>query len=126
MTTPTIILCLLLVPLLAARVIGGVGKTRLGGTLGIALAFAFFGVGQFVMTDAMARMLPPFVPLAIPLVYATGLLEFGVAAGLLHPASRKIAGQVALVVLVTFFPANVYAAVNEIGTAATLRSRPTC
>lgn len=115
MTTPLIILSLLFVPLLVARVVGGTSKTRLGGTIGIALAFAFFGVGHFVKTDAMTRMLPPFVPLATPLVLVTGLLELGIAAGLAHPAHRRIAGLFAIGVLVAFFPVNVYAAFNHTG-----------
>ncbi|MEL6646050.1 MAG: hypothetical protein AAFQ79_19115, partial [Pseudomonadota bacterium] len=65
---------------------------------------------HFVQTEAMTQMLPPFVPFATPLVLATGLLEFAIAAGLLHPASRRLAGLAAIAVLVVFFPANVYAA----------------
>ena len=115
MTTPIIILCLLFVPLLVAWVIGGAPKLRLGGTVGIALAFAFFGVGHFVQTEAMTRMLPPFVPFATPLVLATGLLELAIAAGLAFGASRRMAGLLAVGVLVAFFPVNVYAAFNYTG-----------
>ncbi|AXT29296.1 hypothetical protein D1823_21750 (plasmid) [Ruegeria sp. AD91A] len=115
MTTPLIILCLLFIPLLVARAIGGTGKTRLGGTIGIALAFAFFGVGHFFETKAMTRMIPPFIPFATPLVLATGLLELGVAAGLINPANRRLAGLLGIGVLVAFFPVNVYAAFNHTG-----------
>jgi len=115
MTTPLIILCLLLLPLIAARAIGGAGKARMGGILGIALAFAFFGIGHFVQTEAMTRMLPPFVPFAVPLVHATGILELSFAVTLLHPASRRLAGLLAIAVLVGFFPVNVYAAFNATG-----------
>lgn len=115
MTTPLIILCLLVLPLQAARAIGGAAKARLGGTLGIALAFAFFGIGHFALTGSMTEMLPPFVPFATTLVYATGLLELAIAGGLCHPRSRRVAGQVAIFVLVAFFPVNVYAAVNQLG-----------
>ena len=87
MTTPTIILCLLLFPFLVARAIGGAEMARLGGILGIALAFAFFGIGHFIQTDAMTEMLPPFVPFATPLVLATGLLELAIAVALVHPAN---------------------------------------
>lgn len=60
MTTRRIIVSLLFVPLLATWALGGAGKTRLGGTIGIALAFAFFGDGHLVETEAMTEMLPPF------------------------------------------------------------------
>lgn len=115
MTTPTIIVCLLLVPLLSGITIGGSGRARSGGTLGLALAFAFFGIGHFALTGAMVEMLPPFVPFAEALVYGTGLLEFAVAAGLLHPVSRRAAGRIAILVLILFFPVNVYAAFNQLG-----------
>ena len=115
MTTPLIILCLLFSPLLAAWAIGGEGRARLGGMLGLALAFAFFGVGHFALTEAMTEMLPPFVPFATLLVYLTGLLELAIAAALLHPATRRTAGQIAILMLVAFFPVNVHAAVNQLG-----------
>lgn len=92
MTTPIIILCLLLVPFLAARLIGGADHARLGGIVGVTFAFAFFDVGHFVQTEAMTQLLPPFVRFATPLVLATGLLEFAIAAGFLHPASRRYCG----------------------------------
>lgn len=115
MTTPTIILCLLLLPLLVSWAIGGTDKLHSGGVLGIALAFAFFGVGHFVQTEAMTQMLPPFVPFAKPLVYATGALELAVAAALLNPAMRRPAGLTAIAILIVFFPVNVFAAFNHTG-----------
>lgn len=115
MTTPIIILCLLLLPLLGTRAIGGANNAHFGGLLGIALAFAFFGVGHFVQTKAMTQMLPSFVPFATPLVYATGVLELTVAAALLHPATRRLAGFAAIAIFICFFPVNVFAAFNHTG-----------
>lgn len=115
MTIPVIILCLLLLPLLAAWVIGGPEKARFGGVLGIALAFVFFGIGHYAQTDAMVAMLPDFVPLRRPLILATGLLEFAIAAGFLFRPTRRQAGVAAISVLVLFFPANVFAAFNYTG-----------
>ena len=115
MTTPIIILCLLLLPLLVSWVVGGPDKARTGGLLGIALAFAFFGVGHFAQTEAMTRMMPSFVPFATPLVYATGVLELAVAAALLNPATRRLAGFAAIAIFIGFFPVNVFAAFNHTG-----------
>ena len=66
------------------------------------------------MTQAMAEMLPPFVPARVPLVYLTGLLEIGLALGLALPATRRLAGFAAIAILVLFFPANVYAAFAQV------------
>jgi uncharacterized membrane protein len=59
-------------------------------------------------------MLPPGVPTAVILVYLTGVLEFSIAAGFLVRKSRRFTGGVAAAVLILFFPANIYAALNHI------------
>ncbi|MCP4306812.1 MAG: hypothetical protein GY788_18440 [bacterium] len=115
MITPIIILCLLFLPLLAARLIGDVEKALLGGILGLTLAFIFFGIGHYAQTDAMVAMLPDFVPMRRALVLATGVLEFAIALGLLFQPTRRAAGMAAITVLILFFPANIYAAVNHTG-----------
>jgi len=115
MTTPIIITCILLLPLVAAWVIGGPEKARFGGVLGIAIAFVFFGIGHYAQTNAMIAMLPEFVPFRRSIILATGLLEFAIAIGFLIPSTRKTAGLAAIAVLVGFFPSNIYAAVNHTG-----------
>jgi uncharacterized membrane protein len=62
----------------------------------------------------MAEMLPPWVPARVALVYATGVLELAIAIALLLPDTRRAAGWIAAAVLVLFFPANIYAAVNYV------------
>lgn len=115
MTTPMIILCLLLLPLSAAWVIGGPGSVRFGGVLGLASAFAFFGIGHFTQTEAMIAMLPEFVPFRRSLVHATGVLEIAIATGFLVPSAHRVAGIAAIGVLIGFFPANIYAAFLHTG-----------
>ena len=58
----------------------------------------------------MVQMLPPFVPARVPLIYATGLLEWAIALGFFVPRFRTTAGIAAAAVLIAFFPANIYAA----------------
>ena len=119
MTTPLIIIAILLTPTLLAAAIGSVLRQpalyRLGGVIGLSAAFAFFAVGHFVMTDGMIEMLPPFVPQRLLLVYATGVLEAVLAIALLVPSWRKTAAKICIGVLILFFPANIYAALNGIG-----------
>jgi uncharacterized membrane protein len=62
----------------------------------------------------MAQMLPPWVPAPVALVYLTGVLEFALAIGFIIPETRRSAGWMAAAVLVLFFPANIYAAINHI------------
>lgn len=123
MTTPLIILLLLTTPLVTAYLMTK-GRGRPGRTAadwsryaawGLGAAFAFFCLGHFVQTDGMVAMLPPWVPLRAGLVYATGLLEVAIALALFTPAWRRLGAWAAIAVLVLFFPANVYAAINGVG-----------
>lgn len=119
MITPLIVLTILFVPTLIAAVIAHRTATlsiiNLGGVLGYTAAFAFFSVGHFVITGEMVSMLPEFIPARRPLVYATGLLEAGLALALLPKRTRVYAGLGCIAVLILFFPGNIYAAINGVG-----------
>ena len=107
MTTPLIMLALTIGPWLVLR-------TRAAAAIGLGLLFVFTGVGHFAQTELMAQMLPPWVPARVPLVYATGVVEFAIAVGFLIPETRRSAGWMAATVLLLFFPANIYAAFNHV------------
>jgi uncharacterized membrane protein len=118
MATPLIMLVLLVAPLALARLVAWLGGPRMtastAGTIGLSLMFVFTASGHYLMPDVMAEMLPPWVPARGLLIFLTGLLELGIAAALLWPRTRLVAGWVAIAVLLLFFPANVYAAVNHV------------
>lgn len=111
-------LVLMMAPYLVVRVISAVTHRdfdiRGAAALGLAILFIFTGIGHFIQTEPMAQMLPPWFPERTFLVYLTGGLEFTIAVGFLVPKSRRFTGWVAAVVLVFFFPANIYAAINHI------------
>ncbi|HRO58544.1 MAG TPA: hypothetical protein PK177_05165 [Burkholderiaceae bacterium] len=87
---------------------------RSAGALGLGLLFVFTGIGHFTLAEPMAQMLPQWVPARIPLIYLTGFLEFAIAIAFFVPRTRRLAGWLAAVVLVLFFPANVYAAIERV------------
>lgn len=107
---------LIVVLCLAPLAVGGLirGRTpaerRRLAALGMGLAFCFFALGHVAIHDRMVRMLPEWLPGRSPLVHATGALEVLIAAGLMSPRWQRVAARAAMVVLVLFFPANVYAA----------------
>jgi uncharacterized membrane protein len=68
-----------------------------------------------VQTEAMIEMLPPWVPERRALVYLTGLAEVLAAIGLFSNRWRQASAIAAASMLVVFFPANIYAAVNAVG-----------
>ena len=84
---------------------------RTAGCIGIALVFAFTGMGHFVKTDAMVEMLPPFVPQRRELVIAIGFIELAAAMAVLVPRLRQFVGYGLIAMLVLFFPLNIYAAI---------------
>src|SRR5687768_1524131 len=118
MTTPIVMLVLLLAPYLVIRVLSRAMNrdfdARRAASLGLTLLFIFTGVGHFIETELMSQMLPSWVPARIPLIYLTGLLEFAIAIGFLFRKLRYFTGWVAVAVLILFFPGNIYAAVNHV------------
>ena len=118
MTTIILMLVLMMGPYVATRVLSAVSHRefdlRRAAAVGLALLFAFTGVGHFIQTEPMAQMLPPWVPARTSLVYATGVLELAIATGFLMPRTSRLTGWVAAAALVLFFPANIYAAFNHV------------
>jgi uncharacterized membrane protein len=88
---------------------------------GLAGMFLLTGVAHFnQMRRDLVRMVPPFFPNAEALVTITGLAEFAGAAGLIVPATSKLAAYGLIALLVLLLPANVYAARHGL----TLAGRP--
>jgi uncharacterized membrane protein len=117
-TTPIIMLVLMTAPYLLVRILSVARRsdfdTRAAAAIGLGLLFAFTGIGHFIRTGPMAQMLPPWVPQQVALVYLSGILELAIAVGFFVPKSRQFTGWVAAAVLVSFFPVNIYAAINHV------------
>ena len=106
-------LAILTVPLLIVwrlRRLGLDVSLGTGGIIGLVLVLLLTASAHFFTPQALAAMLPPFVPLRPALVYLTGVLEIALALGIALPATRRVAGLAAMATLILFFPANVYAA----------------
>ena len=118
MTTPIIMLVLMMAPYLVVRAFSAVTHrdfdVRGVAALGLGILFIFTGIGHFIQAEPMAQMLPSWVPQRMLLVYLAGILEFGIAVGFFMPKTRLFTGWVAAIVLVLFFPANIYAAINQV------------
>ena len=63
----------------------------------------------------MVEMLPSVIPFRTEMIYATGVLEFFVGVALFFPYFRVKAAWIAIAILVIFFPANIYSALNSVG-----------
>ncbi|WP_242510058.1 DoxX family protein [Hymenobacter persicinus] len=75
-----------------------------------ALALAFIGVGvlHFLFAKQFARIVPPYLPAPMLLVYLSGAAEVAGGLGLLGAAIRRWASWGLIALLVAVFPANVY------------------
>jgi uncharacterized membrane protein len=118
MVTPVIMLALMTMPYLLALAIRAATRRAFdahgAAAVGLGILFVFTGIGHFVQTEPMAQMLPGWVPQRVLLVYLTGLLEFAIVAGFFVPKFRRFTGWIAAIILVLFFPANIYAAFNHV------------
>jgi uncharacterized membrane protein len=117
MLTPILMLIVLTLPYLLARLLPALrrrGDPAAQAAIGLGLLFLFTASGHFVQTQAMAQMLPPWVPARTELVYLTGVLEALVGLAFFVPRWRRAAGWAAAAMLVGFFPANIYAALEHV------------
>ena len=110
----------LVVSFLVLRGVGSLGVKQLSswkdaGRLALVIMFLFTGTSHFTsMKYDFAAMIPAPLPNDLWVIYLTGVLEIVGAIGLLIPRTRKLAGICLVLLLVALFPANVYAALNEI------------
>lgn len=109
----------LLIPIVALLVFRGLGAA--GVTLwatwaasarwAIATMLVFTGAAHFTRIKLdMARMIPPWVPQRLAMVYFTGLCELAGAVGLVVPRLQRLAGFMLVIFFIAVLPANIYAA----------------
>src|SRR3984957_7457214 len=101
----------------AARVVGWLGIDYVDNwvkaiTVGLAAMFLLTGVAHFAppLRASLIAIVPPRLPAPGLLVSFTGVLELLGAVGLLVPAARIGAAGCLLLLMLTMFPANIYAA----------------
>lgn len=100
---------------LVDRVIPGViVAPRTRARIGLTALLLVTSSAHFVQSEPMAEMLPPWVPLRVAIVQATGVLEVLAAIGIWVPAVSGMAGAGLILMLILFLPANVYAAIQHV------------
>ncbi len=83
--------------------------------LGLGLVFTWFfvgGIAHFVATDAVASIVPPYVPYPRFWALFTGVCEIAGAIGILIPRLRSIAGLALIALTVCVTPANLEMALH--------------
>lgn len=79
-------------------------------TLG--LSFVAAGLNHFIHTDFYLRMMPPYLPWHLFLVYVSGFFEATLGVALLIKRSTRAAAWGLLALLVAVYPANIHMALN--------------
>ena len=74
--------------------------------------FIVAGALHFVIPKVYRRIVPPYVPAPVAIVYASGVAEIAGGAGLLAERSRRPAGWWLIATLIAVFPANLHMALN--------------
>jgi uncharacterized membrane protein len=72
--------------------------------------FVAAGALHFARPRMYEAIMPDYLPAHRPLVYASGAAEALGGAGMLHPATRRLAGWWLVATLVAILPANVWMA----------------
>ena len=84
--------------------------TRIKTALKMLLAVFMVGAGttHFVNPDFFLKIMPPYLPWHLPVVYLSGLFEIALGLLLLVPRFSRLAAWGIVALLIAVFPANIY------------------
>ena len=88
------------------------------------VAFILVGIAHFRNPQIFVEIVPPFLPFPLFLVYLTGVMEIAGGIGIIHPASRVLAGRLLVLFLIAVFPANLYMWFSDVPFNGTLLTTP--
>lgn len=74
----------------------------------LSLLMIFAGVMHFVRPGFFLKIMPPYLPFHLELVYLSGVFEIGLGISLLIPQLSRLAAWGIIALLIAVFPANIY------------------
>ena len=77
------------------------------------IGYVCVGLLHFIQPDFFLKIMPPYLPYHLPLVYASGFIEINLGFCLLFKKLRFFAGWGLILLLIAVYPANIYLAFNE-------------
>ncbi len=78
----------------------------------LAIAFILAGINHFINPAFYLKMMPPFLPAHLFLIYLSGILEIALGVLLLIPRFTRFAAWGLIALLIAVYPANIYMAMN--------------
>jgi uncharacterized membrane protein len=88
-------------------------KLKLVSIYVMGIFYIFAGSLHFYMPEFYMKIMPPYLPWHLELVYLSGVAEIILGIGLLLPKYRRKAAIGIILLLIAVFPANIYLAFNE-------------
>lgn len=74
----------------------------------MSVLYMFAGLNHFWHTEFYMRIMPPYIPMHLELVYLSGIFEVLFGFLLLFSKTRKLAAWGIVLLLIAVFPANLY------------------
>jgi len=87
-------------------------KLRLAAKVLLGVFFILAGIGHFVRPGVYLKIMPPYLPWPLGLVYLSGVCEVGLGILVLIPRYTRWAAWGLIALLIAVFPANVHMAVH--------------
>ena len=78
----------------------------------LAFGFVLAGINHFVNADFYLKMMPPYLPAHLFLIYLSGIFQIALGILLMIPKYTQLAACGLIALLIAVFPANVYMAMN--------------
>ena len=78
----------------------------------ICVFFLLAGINHFINPDFYLKIMPPYLPWHLFLVYLSGFFEIALGGIILVPALTSVAAWGLIALLIAVFPANIHMAVN--------------
>jgi uncharacterized membrane protein len=86
-----------------------------------AILFLIAGSLHFLVPQFYLKIMPPYIPFHLPMVWISGGFEILGGVGLLIPQTQRAAGWGLAALLIAVFPANVYMATDLTSIPAVIR-----
>lgn len=77
------------------------------------IGYIYVGLLHFIQPDFFLKIMPPYLPYHLPLVYASGFIEITLGFCLLFKKIRFFTAWGLILLLIAVYPANIYLAFNE-------------
>lgn len=93
-------------------------KTKLAFLVLASVFYIGAGILHFKNTEFYLKIMPPYIPYHLAMVYISGAAEIAGGIGLLIPVLRRAAAWGLVALLIAVFPANLYMAINNVQVGA--------